>query len=43
MCPSCGQPTVSRAEFDYVAVQIGQPAWLAYCPDCRPAFVEKSL
>ncbi len=42
MCPSCGQPTVSRAEFDYVAAQIGQPAWLAYCPDCRFAFLEKS-
>ncbi len=42
MCPSCGQPTVSRAEFDYVAAQIGQPAWLAYCLDCRPAFMEKS-
>jgi len=42
MCPSCGQPTVSRAEFEYVAAQIGQPAWLAYCLDCRFAFLEKS-
>lgn len=41
-CPSCGQPTVSRAEFDYVAAQMGQPAWLAYCLSCRPAFMEKS-
>jgi TorA maturation chaperone TorD len=43
MCPSCGEPTVSRAEFEYVAAQIGEPAWLAYCLDCRSALLEKSL
>jgi len=34
-CPGCGQPTVSEAELAYVATQIGHPAWLDYCPECR--------
>ena len=38
VCPSCGKPTVSRAELDYVSVQLGSPAWLDYCLDCRPQF-----
>jgi ferredoxin len=34
-CKRCGQPTVSRAELDFVIKQIGQPAWLELCPACR--------
>lgn len=41
-CRSCGQPTVSRAELDYVIGQIGHLAWLDYCPACRvPAFMHE--
>lgn len=36
ICPSCNKPTVSRAELEYVSAQIGSPAWLDYCLDCRP-------
>jgi ferredoxin len=36
ICPSCHKPTVSRAELEYVGAQIGNPAWLDYCLDCRP-------
>lgn len=36
ICPSCHQPTVSRAELEYIGAQIGHPAWLDYCLDCRP-------
>ncbi len=39
-CPVCGRPTVSRAELNFVAGQIGHPAWLDYCLDCRPQFME---
>lgn len=34
-CPGCGEPTVSNAELDFVARQIGHPRWLAYCLRCR--------
>lgn len=34
-CPGCGEPTVSDAELDFVARQIGHPHWLAYCLRCR--------
>ncbi|HEX6386794.1 MAG TPA: molecular chaperone TorD family protein [Anaerolineae bacterium] len=40
-CPGCGQATVSRAEIDFVAAQIGKPAWLEYCPECRSDLMEK--
>ncbi|MBI3361652.1 MAG: molecular chaperone TorD family protein [Chloroflexi bacterium] len=40
VCRACGAPTVSRAELDYVAAQIGRPAWLEYCSDCRLNHVE---
>jgi TorA maturation chaperone TorD/NAD-dependent dihydropyrimidine dehydrogenase PreA subunit len=40
VCPACGQPTISRAELDFVAAQIGYPAWLEYCGDCRPQLME---
>jgi len=34
-CPACGEPTVSRAELDFVARQLGHPSWLEYCWRCR--------
>ena len=34
-CPKCGEPTVSRAELDYVIKSIGHPDWLDYCTNCR--------
>ena len=39
-CRGCEQPMVSRAELEFVAGQIGRPAWLEYCPDCRPYVME---
>ena len=36
ICPSCHKPTVSRAELEYVGAQLGNPAWLDYCLECRP-------
>ena len=34
-CPACGEPTVSRAELEFVARQLGHPRWLEYCWRCR--------
>ncbi|MCL4562723.1 MAG: molecular chaperone TorD family protein [Chloroflexi bacterium] len=42
-CPSCGRPTVSRAELDFIVAQIGPAPWLEACPDCRPQYLEKKL
>ena len=42
VCRACGQPTISRAELDFVAAQIGRPAWLEYCLNCRPQLVENA-
>jgi TorA maturation chaperone TorD/ferredoxin len=42
ICPACGEATVSCAELDFVARQIGRPAWLAYCLACRPYLMERS-
>ncbi len=42
-CPRCGQATISRAEMDYVASQIGSPAWLPYCLSCRGDLMENAL
>ncbi len=42
-CPRCGQATISRAEMDYVASQIGSPAWLPYCLLCRGDLMENAL
>lgn len=39
-CRGCGEPTVSRAELDFVAAKIDQPVWLEYCPGCRQQIVE---
>jgi TorA maturation chaperone TorD/formate hydrogenlyase subunit 6/NADH:ubiquinone oxidoreductase subunit I len=35
ICPACGAATISCAELEFVASQIGQPDWLAYCLTCR--------
>ncbi len=42
LCRQCGQPMVSQAEFDFVTAQIGHPAWLDYCPECRSLVMERS-
>jgi ferredoxin len=34
-CRGCGEPMVSQAEFNFVTTQIGHPAWLDYCLECR--------
>lgn len=34
-CSACGEPTVSRAELEFVARQLGRPRWLEYCWRCR--------
>lgn len=34
-CPACGEPTVSQAELEFVARQLGHPRWLEYCLRCR--------
>lgn len=41
-CPACGRPTVSRAELDFVASQLGRPRWLEYCLSCRAQLMEKN-
>jgi TorA maturation chaperone TorD/NAD-dependent dihydropyrimidine dehydrogenase PreA subunit len=41
VCRACGEPMVSRAELEFVAAQIGQPAWLDYCLGCRPMILER--
>lgn len=40
-CPGCGSPTVSQAEIQAVAEQIGNPRWLDYCNDCRIIFMRE--
>ena len=40
-CRGCGQPTVSRAELDFVAGRLGRPRWLEYCLSCRARLLEK--
>jgi len=40
-CRGCDEPMVSQAELDFVVSQIGHPAWLDYCSDCR-SFLEAS-
>lgn len=34
-CSSCGAPTVSRAEINYMIRKIGHPVWLELCLTCR--------
>lgn len=40
ICPGCGEATVSCAELDFVATNIGRPDWLVYCLTCRPYLME---
>lgn len=40
-CRGCGRPTVSRAELDFVAGQLGRPRWLEYCLSCRAQLLEE--
>ena len=40
-CPGCGSPTVSQAELQAIAEQIGNPRWLDYCCDCRIIFTKE--
>lgn len=40
-CLACDQPTVSRAELDFVVTRIGHPMWLDYCSECRSLFEEQ--
>ncbi|MCB9433765.1 MAG: molecular chaperone TorD family protein [Ardenticatenaceae bacterium] len=42
VCAGCKRPLVSQAELDYVARQLGHPAWLNYCLDCRPQIMMES-
>lgn len=42
-CPGCGQATISHAEMEYVASQIGSPTWLPYCLSCRGDLLENPL
>jgi ferredoxin len=42
ICLACGEAMVSHAELDFVASQIGRPAWLAYCLECRPYLMERN-
>lgn len=39
-CPTCGKPTVSRAELDFVASRIGADQWQEYCRECRSQWME---
>ena len=40
-CPHCGAFTVSQTEIETISAQLGEhPAWLDYCLDCRPLFME---
>ena len=39
-CPGCGSPTVSQAELQAIAEQIGNPRWLNYCDECRIIFMK---
>ncbi len=40
-CLACDQPTVSRAELDFVVTRIGHRVWLDYCSECRSLFEEQ--
>lgn len=42
-CCACSRPMVSQAELDFVASQLGRPAWLAYCLSCRAQLAGERL
>ena len=41
LCKECDAPLISAAELEYLARQLGNPEWLAYCLDCRPLLMER--
>ena len=41
LCIECEAPLISAAELEYLARQLGNPEWLAYCLDCRPLLMER--
>lgn len=41
LCKECDTPLISAAELEYIARQLGNPEWLAYCLDCRPLLMER--
>jgi TorA maturation chaperone TorD/Pyruvate/2-oxoacid:ferredoxin oxidoreductase delta subunit len=41
LCKECSTPLISAAELEYIARQLGNPEWLAYCLDCRPLLMER--
>ncbi len=41
LCKECDAPLISAAELEYIARQLGNPEWLAYCLDCRPLLMER--
>ena len=38
ICLACGEPIASQAEVAFVRRQLGDPAWLDYCLECRSLF-----
>jgi ferredoxin len=42
-CTGCGSPMISEAEFAAITEQIGTPAWISYCLDCRSLLMERNL
>jgi len=40
-CKECDAPLISAAELGFIARQLGNPGWLAYCLDCRPQLMER--
>jgi TorA maturation chaperone TorD/ferredoxin len=40
-CPGCREATVSQAELDFVAEELGQPEWLPYCLPCRSELIKE--
>lgn len=38
-CRACRAVIASQAELEFVSHQLGFPAWLDYCPECRVRFI----
>ena len=43
VCKACGQPLISQAELEFMAIRLGNPAWLELCQDCRPGIFSLSV
>ncbi len=43
VCRVCGEPLISQAELAYVSAQLGRPAWVELCEDCRAAWLQGNL